>query len=134
MQTLRKYRKPTSGAAGVSIRHAGWKALACAIIEQAVYDYRYLEQHGLVAGGKSIDDSRWPTYFDSTRGGQAKQARDGYTCAAMVNELVWFLKSEYLDELLDEINAGASSKTICGVLGIKRGRTMCRAQLEKDKV
>jgi len=120
MQTARKYRKPTSGAAGVSIRQAGWKALACAIIEQSVYDYRYLEQHGLVAGGKAIDDSRWPTYYDKARKCLAKQARDGYTCAAMVNELVWFLRSEYLDEMLNEINAGATSKTICDVLGIKR--------------
>jgi hypothetical protein len=115
-----KYRKPPSGAAGVPLRESGWESLACAVIEQAVYDYRFLEQHGLVAAGVAVDDANWPTYVQKSSGIVIKQRRDGYINSAQVADLVWFLRSDYLDEMLYDIGLVVTSDHICERLGIPK--------------
>lgn len=116
-----KKRKPSAGVGAEQLRETGYKALACAIIEQAIYDYRYLEQHGLVANGWASSDDQWPTYVDG-KGCRNRQKKEDYACSGQVKELVWFLMSDYLKEMLSELAINASRKDICRALGIKRRR------------
>jgi hypothetical protein len=115
-----KYRKPQSGAAGVPLRDSGWESLACAVVEQAVYDYRFLNKHGLVAAGVPVDDANWPTYLQKSTGMVIKQRRDGYVNSAQVADLVWFLRSDYLDQMLYDLGLSVRSDHICDRLGITK--------------
>mgnify|MGYP003648921847 CR=1 FL=1 len=90
-----------------SRNEAGYVSLACKIVEQAVEDYKLLEDAGYIRGGIAI----WPD--------TATKIRD-FTSKQEVQELVEFFRHGHAKSYLELINSKIDPEAMLHSLGITK--------------
>ncbi len=100
----------------------GLRALGCAVIHQAVEDYRTWERAGVIQSGQFCEDG-WTRYLITRmRSGHHKLAV-GYTCRQQITRLLNFFRRD-LDEVMEEYGITMNPSAVRDRLGMVGGRNL----------
>ena len=105
----------------------GWRKFEVSILLQAVRDYVELREKGAIVEGDQVRDEIW-AYGDE--GSEAKYRPINYQSPKEVRDLVWFLKSPWLDLYSSAI--GHKACRIRSRIGLKKGGTKLLSAVELD--
>ena len=95
-------------------KNDGYKALTLAVIESAVNDFKQLTKANIIKGGKCYG-GEWP---EKENGNPIKYCGH-YTKKFQVEELIYFIKSDALQGMIEMAGFSVSADTIRQTLGIK---------------
>ncbi len=104
----------------------GWRKFEVSILLQAVRDYVELGEKGAIVNGDQVRDEIW----DYGTGTEAKYRPINYQSPKEVRDLIWFLKSPWLDLYASAI--GHKACRIRSRIGLKKGGVKLLSAVELD--
>jgi hypothetical protein len=78
-----------------------WLEFEKTILLQAITDYVTLKDKGVIFGGDQVDEQRF-SYYDGSKYGAYRHPLN-FSTSKEVKDLIWFLKSFWLDLFCDAI-------------------------------
>jgi hypothetical protein len=78
-----------------------WLEFEKTILLQAITDYVTLKDKGVIFGGDQVDEQRF-SYYDGSKYGASRHPLN-FSTSKEVKDLIWFLKSSWLDLFCDAI-------------------------------
>jgi hypothetical protein len=78
-----------------------WQELEKSILLQAITDYVTLKDKGVIFGGDQVKEEAF-SYYGNSRHGASRHPMN-FSTSKEVKDLIWFLKSSWLDLFCDAI-------------------------------